>query len=351
MSSSLTRPQLGHTLWYYGGPGRGVPRAGLVTGVVDREHFDLAVYEATGVVVRQAAVFFPGRGRIVTSGAWCEVPLLNAVLAGGSSAPGFPDAGTTGPQPGTVLTNSSGELRTTANNQVIQNLNHSGYILVMHNNVTIQDCVITGGAGDIFSIGPNGVAVTGTKILRCKIVGGFGLECIDIELMTTTEVGFCDLSNVENGIVVSGSGVNIHDNYIHGLSRGNPTADAAAHFDGIQGFPGPYTSWTINHNTIQSRDTSGVITAGPSAVSFNVGLTVSNNLFLHNFSISYGMQVKYTDQLTISNNRISIDNPGAGPGTQRPIYPIDLVGCSNTTVTGNLNHETGAVLVPQASIS
>jgi Right handed beta helix region len=260
---------------------------------------------------------------------------------------GWPDASTTGPQGGTSFTNSSGELNTTASGQIIQDLSHNGHIVLRHSNVTIQDCIITGPQGGVFEISPVGTPLTGITIRRCRIIAGFSLAAISIYTMTTTEISFCDISNCENGITVAGSGVNIHDNYIHDLLR-TPAQMDAAHFDGIQGFPGPYTNWTINHNTIQSRDTSGVITAGSSG-SPNVGLTITNNKFLHNAPISYGMQVQFTDQLIITGNRISIENPGAGPGSQRPIFPIDLVSCTNVTATGNVNDETGAPITPSIS--
>jgi len=278
-----------------------------------------------------------------TTGAWGK---KNDVRGATSfSGGGFPDATTTGPTVGTVFTNAFGEFNTTSNGQIVEKLNLDGYILVNHNNVTIQDC-------NIFTSNPGPGALTdilvtvnrtGTTIRRCKIVSGWALAGILLdENNANTVVEFCNISNCENGITIAGSSINIHDNYIHDLAREPGHVDP--HFDGMQGFPG-YSNWTINHNTIQGKDTSSIILGGNTGPIATHTVSITNNLLLHQGPTAYGVQCKFTDGLTVTGNRISVE---VGP-PQYPIFPIDLVGCVTLSTAGNVVHETGAPITPSVS--
>lgn len=235
------------------------------------------------------------------------------------SAPAFPDASTTGPQAGTSFTTTSGEVRTSSNGQIIQNLDLTGYIIIQNNNVTIRDCIIN--FSDFFAILGN--SGTGTVITRCKIIGSPSFTGINTENLNNIEISYCDISVCENGIAISSSDVNIHDNYIHALASGG----AEPHIDGIQGFPG-YTDAVINHNTIISEDTSGIISNGISPT------TVTNNLFGHSGPISYGMQLSNSGPVTVTGNRIQISGG-------YPLFPFNLVSCTSITYNNNVNDATG----------
>lgn len=301
MPRSVTRPQTGQMLWYYAGPGRGVPQAAQVIRVVDGSHVDLAVTGAAGAPVPQAGVYFPGRGVRVLSGAWCEVPLVNVgpVVGGGS---GFPDAASTGPVAGTVLAPFSGQFTTTASGQMVENLNITGIVSVRHTNVTVRNCVIN--SNDFYGISTQGAALTGMKILNCRIIGQGGQACITPDSAPGCEIGFCDLSHMTNGIFVGDNNQNFHDNYIHDLS----STDAVPHVDGIQG-SGGFTALTIDHNSIVSWDTSCIILQ-------NEGAAFSG--------------------VVISNNKLIIDPAKGGAYCILCQKRDDAVGLvSNVTVTGN----------------
>lgn len=190
---------------------------------------------------------------------------------GGST--GFPDATNTGPLIGTSFTNVSGLVSSTSDGQTIQNLNLTGRMFVGHNNVTIQDCNIH--MDSFFAIkGADGlsVSVTGTVIRRCRIFGDVEVSGIWLESMLNATISFCDISNVENGIVVNDTGHNIHDNYIHHLAGGG----SDPHIDAIQFFPGSGTV-SISHNNLDV--TEPVFTSANSCITMNnvPNITISNN--------------------------------------------------------------------------
>lgn len=250
-----------------------------------------------------------------------------------SGAGGFPDASNTGPQAGTSFTTTSGELSTNSNGQVIENLEHTGLIIVKHNDVIIRDCIITMDATIVGILCDQGSGRTGLVVTRCTVVGNGEFATITTENMDDFEISYCNLSNVENAIMVSSNDVNIHDNYIHDLA-----VDGDNHNDGVQGFPG-YENLTIHHNTIISLDTSCVISGGSSAPEGGINNTIiTNNRFLESAPISYGIQIKFSDVVTVTGNRFGFSVP--------PTDLMDFPGCTNLTVSGNVDDDTGDPVSP-----
>lgn len=273
---------------------------------------------------------------------------------------GWPDSFTTGPTVG-AFTNSSGELNTTADGQIISARNHTGYILVNHNNVTIQDCILNGfDQNGSFIIGRSALTPTGLKVLRCRIVGGFELAGIVIDGMNNVEIGFCDISRCENGITFAADTINVHDNYIHDMAREPGHFDP--HIDALQGFPKTpvgYTGWTINHNTLVAGEASrewGVNSAwtgagNNAAEGINTNMTMTNNLIVTQVPTSFGFHVMNTNQVVITGNRFrSITTngfvwPGGGPIGQPSGSNIVLKNVTNLTFANNFDETFGALVV------
>jgi hypothetical protein len=268
------------------------------------------------------------------------------IKGGGTSGgifPGFPGANNTGPQAGTILTLSSGELLTTTPGQTIQNLNLTGYIIVRHNNTTIQDCIINLTGFDptqfFWNISAS-TPTTGTIIRRCRIIGNSSNSAIETENMSGAEVSFCDISGMENGIFIGSNAKNLHDNYIHDLTGlGDP------HIDGIQG-TGGFTSLTINHNNILSRDTSCIILQNETA-GFS-GVTITNNRLIGQSALGYGILCQKkpggsggaVDNITVTGNRF---------GGNIQFFAAQFVGVTNLTFTGNVDDATGLPITADIS--
>jgi hypothetical protein len=251
---------------------------------------------------------------------------------------GFPDETNTGPQAGTTFTPTSGEIQTTSNGQIIQNLSLNGYILVRHNNVIIRDCIIdtngVPGGDPFYAISSTVFPLTGLKILRVTVIGNGQIGSVSIDDMDGAEISYCNMSQNENILAIAANDVNIHDNYLHDLQSDSPEL----HGDGIQYFAG-FDNCTIHHNTIEGFDTSSIIAGSPATVSTNT--TITNNFLPHSGAVSYGMQITNTNGLIITGNRIVRDT--------HPIYPIDLVSPSNYTVSGNVDHNTEEIINPSIS--
>lgn len=256
----------------------------------------------------------------------------NVVAFDPGGTTGFPDATNTGPLVGTSFTPASGEINTTADGQLIQNLNLNGLIRVKHNNVTIRDCNIDVD-GFFFGVDTDGVAHTGLTILRCKVFSGTGSHgegsCIIFGEISSTTISFCDLSGRENGIFIGGS-CNLHDNYIHNLggSGGDP------HIDGIQGSSA--SDVIIEHNTVISTDTSCIILQNEGGSFGNI--TINNNRLIGIDPISHGILCQAKDEfpgtctnVTITNNRVN----------DIPAFRVFLHDVNGYIYTNNVDDTTG----------
>lgn len=281
------------------------------------------------------------------AGAWSNIGRLGTDLPAAPVTPvsSFPDATNTGPVAGTVFTTTTGNLITTANGQIIENRRiNNGQVDIRHSNVTVRNCIIN--SQDFNAIRTTALALTGCLIERCTLTGIGGSIALNTDNTVGMEIRFCNISGYENGINIGGNGLNIHDNYIHGLT-GDPET---AHVDGIQG-SGGFTSCTIQHNTIVSWDTSNIISQTEGA-GFS-GLVIDNNLLLcdsaHGNGKAYGIlcqtvNANVASDVTITNNRIQ---KSATQG-QNYIFVHGLTG--TVTVTGNVDDTTGAPITADGDI-
>ena len=286
-------------------------------------------------------------GLAVVAGAWGRIESKSASSGGGGGGGGFPDASTTGPAIATVFTTTTGNFQSTAPGQIIEKRTiNNGMIDIRHANVTVRDCIVN--SQDSAAIRTTGAGpFAGCLIERCTLTGIGGSVAIAPDAMTNLEIRFCDISGYENGIFISDNGMNIHDNYIHGLISlaGSP------HIDGIQG-TGGFTSLTIRHNTIVSWDTSCIILQTEGAG--YSGTVIDNNRLLFDAAhigteLAYGILCQRKDAdvgtvgaLTITNNRIQKAQPA-----QSYIFIHNVIG--PLAISGNVDDTTGNPITPDIS--
>ena len=251
----------------------------------------------------------------------------------------WPDASNTGPAAGTVFTTTTGDFVTSSNNQVIEKRQvNNGQIDIRHSGVIVRDCIVN--SQDFTAIRTTVAAsIPNCLIERCRLTGIGGQNAISPDFAAGVEIRFCDISGYENGISIGADGMNIHDNYIHGLMSLSPTP----HIDGIQG-SGGFTSLIIRHNTIVSWDTSCIImqTEGGNYS----GLVIDNNRLLFDTAhvgteLAYGILAQRKDgdagtasNITITNNRIQKSQPAQS-------YIFIHNALAPITVSGNVDDATG----------
>jgi len=168
-----------------------------------------------------------------------------------SIPPGFPDATTTGVPAGTVLSAYTGPTTITKAGTVIEGKTIDGGLVINAPNVTIKNCIITGG----YYFGVDGEKGGSTLLIQnCTIIGpgttGEGNSGI---LGTATFIGN-DISRYENGIMTTGgSGGVISGNYIHDITSSKPDA----HYTGIQ-VEGGESNLRIENNTVMNERDSNI---------------------------------------------------------------------------------------------
>ena len=161
-----------------------------------------------------------------------------------------PTALNTGVPFGTELTKVTGDITTTAANQVIENQEVFGFIDVQHANVTIRNCRVRGrDTGNGYVVGgltlpatPSGspvgdgayareipssgiralirgdsAAATGLLIDRCTLAPDFPSWWCYAVFARDTTVNRCDITRSGDGITVRGGACTITGNYIHDL--------------------------------------------------------------------------------------------------------------------------------------
>jgi hypothetical protein len=202
-----------------------------------------------------------------------------------------------------VLTNRTTSIATTANGQVIEGLNISDRINVRHSNVIIRQCRLTN--PDYYNVYCDSGSPANVVIEDCLMDGGNRITTTGVspEAATGLILRRCNISGYENGAFVS-NGMQIRDCWIHDLAN-----SGEAHTDGIQG-GGGFTSVIIDHNNIDSLDTSCIIMQNESAA-FS-GLVVTNNKLTGNVaSCIYIRGDKSTGVVgacTVTGNRMHTSN-------------------------------------------
>ena len=218
----------------------------------------------------------------------------------------WPNEDNTGPQ-GT-LTNYSGDITTTEDGQLIENLNISGGIKVKHSNVTIRNC----------KFGGLDIQTSSTTL---------GENCVveDCELSWAGRQNFtlrrCKMKSVSDDLIrTGGPNVTIEDCYL--LIKGPRIPET--HADIIQEYPqNSGANMIVRHNTLFNEcDATSCINVQ--------AWTIENNL------IAGGSFSIYTENSIIKNNHFSTKYyPNIG---SNGIY---YNGASGSTCTGNVFHETG----------
>jgi hypothetical protein len=152
-----------------------------------------------------------------------------------------------------------------------------------------------------------------------------------------------DIHGCENGFDINQS-ITVEDSYIHDLYN-----TAASHTDGIQLASGHWTgsgyapgalNVTIRHNTIYGVGFDGSL--GTSAIISNP--TGDRNILIQDNLLAGGAYTLYCAyEGTATNYRVIGNHFSKRFSSQYGDFgPSD--GCSDETVSGNVNHETGASL-------
>lgn len=255
---------------------------------------------------------------------------------GGGSGNTFPSAATTGPTG--PLTNFTGQKFSTANGEIIQNLNITGNIIIRHNNVTVRNCAINctgyywGGEPDS---NQTGTIWENVRVYTTSGSGGTrGLGVIGGQIKN------CDISGVEDGIRIAGANCLIQGNYVHDLSSG-----PGSHNDGLQGYGEISGDTRILNNTIMARDTSCIILQNENGGYTGTMIISGNQLGGPVGTIIYadakkgsGFSWNLSSPLVVSNNLIlnlsadRIDTEGGPNGEQGPSY----IWTGNYDINGNI---------------
>jgi len=175
---------------------------------------------------------------------------------------GYPDATTTGVPAGTVLTPYRGDLYTTADGQIIENLDVTdGGIRVFHNNVTVRKCRLRYPGNSLISVE---FVCLGTIIEDCEIDGtGRNNHPSNGIVGAPMIVRRNNIYRTENGFISfgyadqAGTTVIIEDNFIHNLRSG---PGGPPHYDNLQ-FDGGQGNIIMRHNTLfnEFSDTSAIM--------------------------------------------------------------------------------------------
>ncbi|MFD2077598.1 hypothetical protein SAMN05421678_112109 [Actinopolymorpha cephalotaxi] len=244
---------------------------------------------------------------------------------------GFPDASTTGVQPGHTLTPSG--CITASTNQVIEDRSFvdcdinvpQGVTGVVIRNVRFTFTSPTGVSTPIIVRSGGSATISYADIAGRDTTTGstqFAIRGLDTAQVTIRNV---DMSNCSD--CVQGEHVKMYDSYIHDLA--NP---AGAHVDGFQ-CNGDCSGTVIDHNTINM---TGLPQTGNVALFSDFGTphdaTVNNNLLLGG---GYNIYSGAGPNIHITNNRMARAQYG---------YVASYQAGNGNTCTGNVDHLTGVAI-------
>ncbi|MBP2469117.1 right-handed parallel beta-helix repeat-containing protein [Sinorhizobium meliloti] len=161
----------------------------------------------------------------------------------------FPNATDTGVPAGTTLTEYTGPMTITENGTVIDGMIINGPLRVMADDVVIKNSEITFDS----TWGVDAEGANNFTIQDSDIVGPGSSGDSNSAILGSGTFLRNDISQVENGITLTGGSSAVKGNYIHDLE------DSASdpHYDGIS-VQGGQDGVLIEGNTILARDTSAV---------------------------------------------------------------------------------------------
>jgi hypothetical protein len=247
---------------------------------------------------------------------------------------GFPDATTAGVPAGTALTSYTGPTTITTAGTVIEGKVIDGTLTINAANVTIKNCIITGG----YYFGVDGEHGGSTlTVQNCTIIGPGTSGEGNCAILGTGQFIGNDISGYENGIqTTGGSGGVISGNYIHDITSSNPNA----HYTGIQ-LEGNESNLLIENNTvINDRDSNIFLQAlnGP----------ISNVTINHNYvgggtgDNSYNIYVESRFGYPVTG--VSITNNYIDKG----YWGYFSIVNSSPTMSGNVEFDTVHGVMPPA---
>ncbi|WP_197090859.1 right-handed parallel beta-helix repeat-containing protein [Bradyrhizobium sp. LTSP849] len=218
----------------------------------------------------------------------------------------WPDATSTGP--GDHKLERSGPLTVTSGGTTISGLDIHGGVTISADNVTIEMSRISANAWAVIKIDPH---QTGIVVRDCTIDGlgadpdGNGNQGI----MGQGTFLRNNISNVENGIVLTGNRNLIEGNFIHDLDAGG-----TPHYDGIQ-IDGGISDVVIRHNTIINSH------GAASAIMIDNEFGPVSNVVIEDNLLAGGSYTIYSDGKFNDSpiSGISITNNHIGPGQYGPV--------------------------------
>lgn len=229
---------------------------------------------------------------------------------------GWPDETNTGYR--TSLTPSAG-FTTTANDQVITDLDITGVLTIDHTGVIVRDCKITANSFWVIRVmsGANNFTIE-----YCEIVGtngSTGAKGIQVDA-TGGLIQRNNIHTCEDGIYTGSGTLSILDNYIHDLAGG-----VSPHHDGMQ-INGSNTTIRGNYVALAQPNVSSSITFGDCS-----DIVIDQNLL-----DGGGYIVRFPNDRTITNVEVTDNRLGTY------VYGYAVTGgqAGTITVTGNVDHFT-----------
>lgn len=222
----------------------------------------------------------------------------------------WPDLTNTGVPSGTSLTPFSGNFETTSNGQVVLARDITGALVILHDDVTVQNCRVTAPSSEICALFIGGNASGTLDLLDSEFDssntgGSSGIFYDSNASPPTVEVHRCQIRRTENGIGCL-SNFGMWDSYVYDLNPGG----GDPHTDGLQTSPN-VSNVTLVHNTF---DMSGPNT-GPNNSCIQLDVNAATNF-----------------NWLIQNNKLLLDSSTGGACLRLP--NVDASG-NNIRVIGN----------------
>ena len=266
----------------------------------------------------------------------------NVVAFNTSIISDYPDQTNTGFIPGSTLT-PSGSVNTSADGQLIQNLDISGGMSIDHNNVTVRNCRIRGTTG-AHLIWVHDTVTGTTQFIDCT-VDGLNNTPNTFFLGSNGPVTIlrCNIFGSENGVNIGQNNVTVKDSYVHNLQTtgsdphydvieinsgcdnllidhctlvlDNQTATACVNYNNFFGTPSPSNSLIIQNSKIIDGGAFPILADGRFQATPLSNITVQNNLIRKATSTGFFYFFPNVRNLTWTNNTdidtsTLIPNPG-----------------------------------------
>jgi hypothetical protein len=252
-----------------------------------------------------------------------------------ASSPIFPTADSTGPSGD--LAPSSGQMILREDNAIIENIDHTGTILVAANNVTIRNMKVTFPPSDpnadeaSFAMIQLQTGSTNLVIEDCEI-NGSGVIPYGVLTQQKVTVRRCDISRVAHGANVANDFL-IESNWIHDVADGGK----GWHMNGVHLSTGKNGIVRKNNIEIKGKSVTGTVSLFAELGNTSNMLVEDNRLAGGAYCIYAEPKGAYTmTNIRILNNTFSTSlYPTIGIyGLYYPTLPADIVR------TGNIVQET-----------